>query len=109
MNLASLETGPGARLHIVNNLQLAIDVSTSSEMKLTADEGPLGEKGETVSAQAHCKVVSVGRAMLMQAFAGPGAVTWLVSYDAKSKRIRTLETGSAGEIAQGLFFKKDGK
>lgn len=80
-----------------------------TEMELTTSQAAFGKQGDIVSAQAHCKVVSDGKAMLVQGFGGSGAVTWLVSYDAKAKRIKTFETDSAGDLMQGVFFRNDGK
>jgi hypothetical protein len=79
------------------------------EVTWVADFPGFGKRGEKVTAYSESWVAEDGNALIVRFFGGKGSGTGLIVYDARTKRIRSQWTDSAGSFSRSVISLVDGK
>ena len=73
---------------------------------LEADTLGVGKKGDNVTEYANCDVVDNGNTMICSGYTADGSNTWVVTYDAHKKQLKTTWSTSSGISASGRIYRR---
>jgi hypothetical protein len=77
------------------------------DIELAADMPGFGNQGERITAYSQCRVTDDGNTMICSNQIGSDLGTWVVAYDAATKRIRGLYSTSSGIFNQSIMYRSD--